>query len=191
MARPPAPGTRERIIDTATRLFYEQGVHAVGQQQLVDECGCGKNLLYREFASKDDIVVAYLERHREDWAALDAERLAPLAGDPRAQLLAVVRAATEDVDKPGFRGCPFQNVHAEFPDPAHPAHAVVVAHRDEVLARLRSLAADAGAPDPDQLASRLALIIDGVYANGAILGPASAAPAALAFADEIVTAAIP
>src|SRR5262245_27226240 len=112
MARQPAPGARERILDTAARLFSDHGVHAVGQQQVVDECGCGKNLLYREFASKDELVVGYLERSRQTWLEEIERRLAPLAGDPRAQLLAFVQHAAESVATPGYRGCPFQNVHA-------------------------------------------------------------------------------
>jgi AcrR family transcriptional regulator len=176
-------------LDTAARLFYERGVHEVGLQQVVDECGCGKNLLYREFASKDDLVVAYLERSHREWAARVERATAPLAGDPAAQLVAIVRAAAEQVAAPDYRGCPFQNIHAEFPDADHPAHRAAVAHHDAVRARLHALAAAAGASDPDALADRIMLIVDGLYANGAILGGGAAAAAAVTFAEEVVRAA--
>jgi AcrR family transcriptional regulator len=189
MARKPAPGTRDRILDTAARLFYDHGVHAVGQQQVVEECGCGKNLLYREFPSKDELVVAYLERCRQDWATDFARTTEPLADDPAGQLVAVVRATASAVAAPGYRGCPFQNVYAEFPEPEHPAHQISIAHRNDILAHLRQIAERTGTPDPETLADRILLIIDGVYANGAVLGSNGAAAVAVAFAEEVVRAA--
>jgi AcrR family transcriptional regulator len=188
MARKPAPGTRDRILDTAARLFYDHGVHAVGQQQLIEECGCGKNLLYREFASKDDLVVAYLDRKSREWAETVEAAIAPYAGDPVAQIVAIVRTAAAQVGNPGYRGCPFLNVHAEFPDPDHPANRASLAHRKANLERVRDLAAQAGARDPDVLADRIMLIVDGMYANAAMLG-GEAGAAAVAFTEEVVRAA--
>ena len=190
MPRKPAPGTRDRILDTAARLFYDHGIHAVGQQQVVEECGCGKNLLYREFPSKDELVVAYLERKRREWATNFATTIRPFAGDPAAQLVALVQDAADRVAEPGYRGCPFQNVHAEFPDPEHPANRISVEHRAEILSALRNLAEEAGASDPQTLAGRVLLIVDGVYANGALLGSHGASAAAVEFAREVVRAAV-
>lgn len=186
MARKPAPGAHDRILDTAARLFNDHGVHAVGLQQIIDECSCGKNLLYREFGSKDELIVAYLERCRQDSAARIDRATQALADDPAGQLVAVVRVASEQVAAPDYRGCPFLNIHAEFPDTNHPAHQVSVAHRTALRAQLRDLAARAGAADPETLADRILLIVDGVYANGAILDTGGAAGAAVAFAEEVV-----
>lgn len=188
MPRRPAPDTHDRILDTASRLFHDNGVRGVGLQQIIDDCGCGKNLLYREFGSKDDLVVAYLERCRRDSTAMIDRVTQPLAGDPAAQIVAIVRAAAAQVAAPDYRGCPFLNIHAEFPDPDHPAHRLAVAHRTALRARLHALAERAGTREPGLLADRILLIIDGVYASGAILGGHAAAAAAAGFAEDVVRA---
>jgi AcrR family transcriptional regulator len=186
MARQPAPGTRERILDTATRLFQEQGVRAVGLQQIIDECGCGKSLLYREFASKDALVVAYLERAQAEWSEIIDEALRPHAGDPAAQLVALVQAVADQVAAPDYAGCPFRTTHAHFPDPDHPANQVAVRHVRDLRARLRRLAREAGARHPAELGDRLMLVIDGLYVNGSMLGDRGAGATAVALAEELV-----
>jgi AcrR family transcriptional regulator len=190
MARTPAPGTRQRILDTAGRLFREHGVRAVGLQQIIDECGCGKNLLYREFPSKDELVAAHLDRCHHEWAAIMEEATQPYADDPAGKLIALVRAAVRQVDDPGFRRCPFRAAHAEFAGADHPGRRVPVSHVTDLRVWLRQLAQQAGAGDPGTLADRLALIIDGVYVNGAMLGVDGAASAATAFAEELVQSSI-
>ena len=186
MARSPAPGTRDRILDTATRLFREQGVRAVGLQQIIDECGCGKSLLYREFASKDALVVAYLEHAQAEWSEIIDEALRPHAGDPAAQLVALVQAVADQVAATDYAGCPFRTTHAHFPDPDHPAHRVAVRHVRDLRARLRRLARLARARNPEALGDRLLLIIDGLYVNGSMLGDRTAGATAVALAEELV-----
>jgi AcrR family transcriptional regulator len=186
MARPPAPGTRDRILDTATRLFQEQGVRAVGLQQIIDECGCGKSLLYREFASKDALVVAYLEQAQAEWSEIIGAALRPHAGDPAAQLVALVQSVADQLAAPDYAGCPFRTTHAHFPDPDHPAHQVAVRHVRGLRSRLRRLARRAGARDPNALGDRLLLIIDGLYVNGSMLGDRAAGATAVALAEELV-----
>lgn len=186
MPRKPAPGTRDRILDNAARLFQEHGPRAVGTQQIIDECGCGKKLLYREFASKDDLVVAYLERCQREWSAIMDEATLPYAGDPARQLVALVQAVAGQVTAPDYRGCPFRTTHAHYPDDDHPAHQVAVRHVKDLRARLRTLARRAGARDPRALADRIMLIIDGLYINGAMLGGRDVAETAVALARELV-----
>jgi AcrR family transcriptional regulator len=191
MPRTSTQGARDHILQVASRLFYEHGVQAVGLQQIIDEYGCGKALLYREFASKDDLVVAWLQQNRDAWRAKYDEIARSHAGDPVGQLLAIVRSATDDVSCDGFRGCAFRNTHVEFPNPAHPAHKVAVDHLDERREVLRRLAAEAKAGDPERLADRIMLIIDGVIANGAVFGCDGAAAAAESLAEDVIRAAIP
>lgn len=190
MARKPAEGVRERILETAAQLFYDQGVHAVGLQQIIEACGCGKSLLYREFASKDDLVVAWLERCRLDWTGLTERAAEQFPDDPAGQILAIVRAVAGDVSAAGYRGCAVRNTYVEFPDRDHPAHQVSLDHVKSMRAHLRGLARKAGADDPDTLADRLMLILDGMYTNGIVLGGAAAA-SAVAFAEEVVRAGVP
>lgn len=189
MARRPDPTARDRILEVASRLFAEYGVHAVGLQQIIDECGCGKNMLYREFSSKDELVLVFLDRCRADWARITGAAREQHPGDPAAQLVAIVEAAADEAVAEGFRGCPLRNAYAEFPDPAHPAHRIVVTHYTERSADLRDLATAAGAAEPDVLADRIALIIDGLNANGPVLGGAGSARSAVAFAREAVGSA--
>jgi AcrR family transcriptional regulator len=186
MPRKPAPGTRDRILDSATRLFQEHGVRAVGTQQIIDECGCGKKLLYGEFATKDELVVAYLERCQREWSAVMDEATRQYPDDPARQLVAMVDAVARQVAAADFHGCPFRTAHAQFPDDAHPAHQVALRHVKDLRARLRHLAERAGARDPRILADRLLLIIDGLYINGSMLGRRGAATAGVALAEDLV-----
>jgi AcrR family transcriptional regulator len=186
MARKPDPDARDRILDVATRLFATYGVHAVGLQEIIDECGCGKNLLYREFGSKDELVVAFLERCRQDWSAIVDEAALADPTDPGRQLIALVGAVAKRAAEDDFRGCPLRNAYSEFPDETHPAHQVIVAHYTERQERLRELAERARAHDPAALADRIALIIDGINANGAVLGKTGALGVAVTFAEDVV-----
>jgi AcrR family transcriptional regulator len=156
----------------------------VGLQQIIDECGCGKNLLYRNFASKDDLVVAYLRQCRSEWEAIINGAIEQAGTDPAAQLVAVVRAVAGQVGDPGYRGCPFLNTHGEFRDPAHPAHRVSVEHFEALRRQLHGIAAQGALPNPHDVAERFLLIIYGLYATGAVLGAADTAASAVALAEQ-------
>jgi AcrR family transcriptional regulator len=186
MPRKPTPDARERILETATRLFNRYGVHAVGMQQIIDECGCGKNLLYSQFTGKDELVVAYLRRCSGDWDTIVAGAKAAADG-PGRQLVELVREVGVRVSEPGTRGCPLRNTFAEFPEREHPAHRVSMDHFVRVRTQLRELAKETSASEPGRLADRIMFIIDGLYTNGSIFGD-EGAKTAVAFAEDVVRA---
>ncbi|KOX23082.1 hypothetical protein ADK67_22265 [Saccharothrix sp. NRRL B-16348] len=189
MARQPAPDTRDRILDTAARLFTAHGVRAVGMQRIVDECGCGKNLLYREFPGKDALVVAHLARLRATWLAQVEAATAPLAGDPAAQLVAIAGLAADQVEAADYRGCAFRNCFTEFPD--HRVGEFAADHLADVRAHIGDLVRQLGAPRPDVLADRIWLVVEGMYASAAHPGGERAGDVAVALVAELTGAAPP
>ncbi|HEY3149502.1 MAG TPA: helix-turn-helix domain-containing protein, partial [Dongiaceae bacterium] len=124
----PALDVRDRILDTASTLFYERGVRAVGVDLVVLEAAVAKTSLYRYFPTKDDLIVAFLEREDlEFWAQWDrvAEQC---TDDPVSELDAHMRWIGERLARSNYRGCPQINVAAEFAEPDHPARQVSQRH---------------------------------------------------------------
>jgi AcrR family transcriptional regulator len=170
----PSPAARDRILDTAATLFYEHGYQAVGVDLIVERAAVAKTTLYRHFPSKDDLIVAYLERANDEfWAWFDAS--IDQAAPARDQLVAVFDATEALATSPACLGCAFQLSAAEFPDLAHPGHATARAHKEAVRGRLRGLAVAAGAADPAALGDALLLVMDGAFAAARMYGATSPA----------------
>src|ERR1700742_4076593 len=109
-----ASDVRQRILDTASTLFYERGVRAVGVDLVVDASGVAKTSLYRHFRTKDDLIVAFLEREDvEFWAQWD-DVSARHADDAAAEIEAHMRWIGKRLARANYRGCPQINVAAEF-----------------------------------------------------------------------------
>jgi AcrR family transcriptional regulator len=160
---------RDRILEAAGRLFLRHGFRAVGVDTIIAEAGVAKMTLYAHFPSKDDLIVAYLERADEQfWAWLED---ASVADGLRAKLVAMFDAVGKLADSPQCLGCTFQGTAAEFPDPEHPGHRVALGHKQAVVARLRTLAEDAGLRDPADLAQQLLLLMDGAWVAARMFGP--------------------
>lgn len=151
---------RERLLETADRLFYAEGIHTVGIDRILEEAGVAKASLYKCFGSKDGLVKAYLEGRHERQKARIARALERAGDDPRARLLAVFDAQAELFATPGFRGCAFAAATAEVPVGDELEH-VAGGYRGYVRQILRELAAEAGVRDADRLACQLHLIYDG------------------------------
>jgi len=175
---------RERVFEVAADLFYREGIRAIGVETIVKQAGVAKISLYRSFPSKDDLVVAYLQnRNAVFWQHWD-EAFARYRGDPRAQLRAIMTYLAERTTKPGYRGCPFINYSAEFPEPSHPGHQVAIANKREMRRRMLEMAEALGAREPKKLADGLLLLIEGTYAISQTLGGRDSPGHAVVFAAE-------
>lgn len=169
-SRAAAPLAGERILDIAGDLFYRRGIHAVGVEEIVQEAGVAKISLYRAFQSKDDLIAAYLtKRNHEYWQTIGGV-LARHEGEPRAQLRALFTYILERTTRAGYRGCPFINYAAEFPETSLPGHRAMNENKREMRKRLTGLAEALGASRPRQLADALFLLMEGAYASSQTLG---------------------
>jgi AcrR family transcriptional regulator len=119
---------RERIVEAATALFYAQGLRAVSAEKIIAQVGITKVTFYRHFPTKDDLIVAYLER-RAKWERDAIAHARQSADDVPDVFRIIAQAIGAESCSPGFRGCPFINAAAEYADPEHPVRRVVDAHR--------------------------------------------------------------
>lgn len=183
------PSARDRILDTAFRLFYARGIRAVGVDLIIAESGVAKATFYKHFPAKDELVLAYLDKVDVVWSG-QLHAAAEAAGtDPAEQLIGLFDALGTACRREGYRGCAFINAAAEAV-PGTPVHARTVAHKQSVLAWLGDLTAAAGADDPASLARSLALLLDGGLADGALAADPAAARAAREAARSLVAAAL-
>ena len=184
-----APDVRQRILDTASTLFYERGVRAVGVDLVVDESGVAKTSLYRHFRTKDDLIVAFLEREDvEFWGQWD-DVAARHAGDPAGEIEAHMRWIGKRLARANYRGCPQINVAAEFAEADHPARAVAKRHMQAMRTRLAALARELGAARPNDLAAQLGLLVNGAFVSASMLAPDEATRVLLASARALLAAA--
>ena len=188
--RSPRGAARERILDAAACLFYQDGIHAVGVDTIIAESGVAKMTLYRHFPSKDDLIAAYLERSNgRFWAWLEGEMAK--ASDPRAKLVRAFRALGRQATSPSCLGCGFQGAAAEFPDAAHPAHKVALAHKRQVLERFTALGREAKLRSPEALAGQLLLLMDGAWVAARMFGPKNPAARVAEAARALIAAHSP
>lgn len=186
---PESADVRERILECASSLFYRQGVRAVGVDLVVEQAGVAKTSLYRHFRTKDDLVVAFLEREDVDfWATWD-EVAARHANDPADELAAHMRWIGARLSRSNYRGCPQINVSAEFPEQDHPARQVARAHMQGLRSRLGAIAERLDVARPDELAAQLALLVNGAFVSSELLATDDATRILLASADALVEAA--
>ncbi|PSJ55827.1 TetR/AcrR family transcriptional regulator [Kumtagia ephedrae] len=184
------PRAAERILDTARRLFYLEGIRAIGVDEIVKQAGVTKPSLYRAFESKDELAASYLRVYEtEFWKRFD-EAVDAHPGDPRRQILAFLSRVGERAVMQNYRGCGMTNAAVEYPEAGHPARAVGEANKRELRRRLRQMAKDMGAADPDALGDGLLLLIEGAYISGQLFGPGGPAAAVARNAELLIDASL-
>jgi AcrR family transcriptional regulator len=172
---------QERILETADRLFYRQGIRTVGVDTVAAEIGISKRTLYNYFPSKDDLIVAYLSRRLRPIEASDLP--------PAEQILDDFDRLERAMRRDGYRGCPFVNAVAELADPTHAAHQIAVAHKEKRRTLFRNLLIRLDVKNPDGLATQLMILGEGAVAQALVHGDPKMARAAREAARVLLIAA--
>jgi AcrR family transcriptional regulator len=181
---------KARILDTANDLFYEDGIRNVGVDRIISASAVTKATFYKHYRAKDNLIVEYIASRHERVKANINEIIAN-APDAETALHDFVAAVAAEIASPGFRGCPFINAAAEFPDAEHPVRRVVTAHREWYVDTLADLLKTVGHPTPGDGADELLLARDGALSGG-YAGDSVAATAALTrIANRVLAEARP
>lgn len=166
---------RDHLMATAWRLFYRDGYRAVGIDTLLAEAGVAKMTLYNHFSSKDELIIAVLEKRDCELRAAISGQVDATTGSPADKLLAVFDWLETWFGSPDFNGCAFIRALSEYPDTHHPIHQTAWRHKVAMQGALTQLCTQAGAHDPAALANTLSLLIDGSIVAAQATG--STAPA--------------
>ena len=167
---------RERLLDAAAQLFDAKGYGAVGIDVIIAEAGVAKRTLYRHFASKDELIAAYLARANTRYLNWIDEELAKV-DDPVEKLRTYAQLVQTRTTSPASLGCTFQVAAAEFPSLEHLGHKEALAHKIAVREKLLGLVREAELCEPEVLANALLLLIDGAWAAARMFGAQPSTPA--------------
>ncbi|GAA2577596.1 TetR family transcriptional regulator [Winogradskya consettensis] len=161
---------RQRLLTTASKIFYAEGIHAVGVDRIIAEAKITRATFYRHFPGKEDLVLAYLNAADQ---GIRHQTEAAIAGGatPAESAKAVAASIAESIRTPGFRGCAFLNAVAEYPDPAHPVHQLVLAHRQWFLDTVTTLMAGINEAEPAPAARHFVMLRDGAMTAGCLFDP--------------------
>jgi AcrR family transcriptional regulator len=172
---------QERILETADRLFYGQGIRAVGVDTIAAEIGISKRTLYNYFPSKDELIVAYLSRRLKPAPPSDRP--------PVEQILGNFERLERTIATGVFRGCPFVNAVAELKEPAHAVNKIALAFKEQRRKWFHALLVKLDVGEPDTLSLQLLLLIDGAIAAAIVRGDPKVAAAARQAAAVLLMAA--
>ena len=178
------PDARERILETAYELFSRRAIRDVGIDEVVERAGVAKATLYRHFPSKDDLVVAFLERREERTLAWVAEEASRRGTTPEEQLLAIFELFDEWFHRDDFEACSFVNVLLEM-GPGHPFGQASARHLANIRSIVGRLAEEAALRDPGSFARSMHILMKGSIVSAAE-GDAEAAQRARSMAVLLI-----
>lgn len=180
-ALPEKPTMKERILETADRLFYFQGIRAIGVDTIAAEIGISKRTLYNHFPSKDALIAAYLARRFKTVPESDRT--------PVEQILTTFDSLERRFASNGFRGCPYVNAVVELGAEDRAVRKIAIAFKESRRIWFRDLLKQLGVSDPEGLAMQLTLLVDGAIAAHLVRGDPSVARTARDAAQTLLTQA--
>jgi AcrR family transcriptional regulator len=184
--------TRQRLIDAAKRRFYHEGFRNVGIDAILADVGISKAAFYKNFASKDDLMVAVLEDVDHFLQKQFREMVRQHGGrSAEGQLRALLDVVQRIMESEDFHGCIFVNAAMEFPLPHDPAHQAALRHKRGLEDFFYELGERGGAADPAGLAEELAMVMEGAYVTRAVTGQSATIATARRLADEIISRHLP
>jgi AcrR family transcriptional regulator len=184
-----APWAKQRILDTADELFYNDGIRIVGVDRLISVSSVTKATFYKHYVSKDRLILTYITgRHVATKEHVDA--IIAAASCPEAALRDLVASLTATILSPGFRGCAFSNASAEFSDPLHPVRVVVAEHREWKTHILTTLLSEIGNAHPAEAADGFMLALDGANIGGYSGDPVAATTALSRLTESIIAGSL-
>jgi AcrR family transcriptional regulator len=166
----PKIAMKDRILETADRLFYLQGIRAIGVDTIAAEIGISKRTLYNHFPSKDALISAYLERR--------FVQPRPSDKPPAEQILATFDSLERRFASKDFRGCPFVNAVAELGTEDQSVRKVAIAFKESRRLWFRDRLVELGVADAEALATQLTLLVDGSIAQDLVRNDPAMARAA-------------
>jgi AcrR family transcriptional regulator len=181
---------RDHLMATAWRLFYRDGYRAVGIDMILAEAGVAKMTLYNHFASKEELIIAVLEKRDCELRASIVAQVEATSGSPADKLLTVFDWLETWFGSADFNGCAFIRALSEYPDTSHPIHQTAWRHKVAMQGALTQLCAAAGAHDPAALANTLSLLIDGAIVAAQATGSTAPARAARETAAALLKLAV-
>ena len=188
-AKKPTSETRQRLLETADRLFYQEGFRSVGIDRIIAEAGVAKMSLYKYFASKDELILAVLKHREECFLSAFQEAMARHSKKTKDSLRAFFAALKEWFESPGVRGCAFINASVELADPAHPACEFVKGHKQRFRELLKGLIEQSIGNRAQSVAPAVDLLVEGAVVTAVIQGSSDAVDVARVAALKLIAAA--
>jgi AcrR family transcriptional regulator len=161
---------RLRILDTADQLFYREGIRSVGIDRIIAEAKVAKMTLYAHFPSKDELILAVLQHREEKMIEFFRSAIERHSQRNKDKFRAFFASLKELLERPGFRGCPFQNAAAELSDHTHPGFEFVQAQKKRFAAVIGKLITESIGKADARTISAVVMLVEGAIVNAVIHG---------------------
>jgi AcrR family transcriptional regulator len=178
---------RDHLLAVAQRMFCEAGFHAVSVDAIVEEAGVARMTLYKNFGSKEDLIVATLKREDRMFRQWLVSAVEAQSNHSEDRLLGLFHALHDRFASEGYYGCAFIRASIEYPASAHPVHRAAREHKEMIRSYLRGLAADVEGIDPITLSEQLYLLFEGAITASQLHGEPWPAEYARQAAEKLLT----